>query len=204
MTCGIYTITSPSGRVYVGQSVDIERRFAEYQRNGSVKKQRRLAASFAKHGVTAHKFNVVTVCAETDLFRLEREWQELLDVCGRNGLNCRLVADSDKTGRFSDESRQRMSERQQGAGNPNFGKRGAETSCFGRARPERERNAISAYQQTRGRLILQIDVKTGATIRIAKARDYAADGYSQGNISSCCLGRLKTHKGFKFAYEATT
>lgn len=44
MTCGIYKITSPSGRVYVGQSVDIERRFAEYRRNGSAKKQRRLAS----------------------------------------------------------------------------------------------------------------------------------------------------------------
>ena len=201
MTCGIYKITSPSGKIYIGQSVNIERRFAEYRRNGGAKKQRRLAASFAKYGTDAHEFSIVTECAEPDLQRLEREWQERLDVCDRKGLNCRLVADGDKAGRFSDESRQRMSVRQQGVGNPNFGKRGAETSCFGRVRPKHERDAISAYQQTRGRLILQIDPTTGVVIRKAKARDYSADGFSQGNISSCCTGRLKTHKGFKFSYE---
>lgn len=201
MTFGIYTITSPSGRVYVGQSVDIERRFAEYQRNGSVKKQRRIAASFAKYGVNAHEFSLLVECSEVDLFKLEREWQDRLDVRGKTGLNCRMVADLDKVGRFSDESRHRMSERQSGTGNPNFGKRGVETSCFGRTRHQHERDAIRAYQQTRGRLILQIDPNTGAVLRKAKCREYAADGYSQGNISSCCNGRLKTYKGFKFQYE---
>jgi hypothetical protein len=29
--CGIYKITSPSGKVYIGQSVDIKRRFTTYK-----------------------------------------------------------------------------------------------------------------------------------------------------------------------------
>ena len=201
MTCGVYTITSPTGRVYVGQSVDIGRRFSEYMRNGSVKKQRRLAASFAKYGVNNHEFLIVAECAESDLSKVERDWQEQLDVCGKSGLNCRLVSDSDRTGRFSEDSRQRMSERQRGAGNPNFGKRGEETSCYGRSRPATERDAIRAFQRQRGQIILQIDPRSGDVVRRARSWEYVADGFSQGNISSCCSGRLKTHKGFKFAYE---
>lgn len=204
MTCGIYTITSPSGRVYVGQSVNMERRFGEYRRNGSVRKQRRLAASFAKYGVDSHVFSVAQECSEDVLSGMERQWQERLNVCGTNGLNCRLMAASDRSGGFSAASRQRMSEKQRGEGNPNFGKRGAETSCFGRKRTDDERKAISDFQRQRGQIILQIDPSSGLIVRKARSWEYVAAGFSQGNISSCCTGRLKTHKGFKFQYEAIT
>ena len=203
MTCGIYTITSPSGRVYVGQSVNIERRFGEYRRSGSVRKQRRLAASFAKYGVDAHVFCIVQECAEESLRATERHFQEILHVCGPKGLNCRLVSTANRVGRFSAESRQRMSEKQRGAGNPNFGRRGAQTSCFGRSRTESERKAISEFQRQRGRLILQIDPASGSIVRKARSWEYVAEGLSQGNISSCCSGRLKTYKGFKYQYEGT-
>ena len=203
MTCGIYTITSPSGRVYVGQSVNIERRFGEYRRSGSVRKQRRLAASFAKYGVDAHVFCIAQECAEESLRATERHFQEILHVCGPKGLNCRLVSTADRVGRFSAESRQRMGEKQRGTGNPNFGKRGAQTSCFGRSRTESERKAISEVQRQRGRLILQIDPASGSIVRKARSWEYVAEGLSQGNISSCCSGRLKTYKGFKYQYEGT-
>lgn len=203
MTCGIYKITSPSGKIYIGQSVDIERRFSEYQRDGSVKKQRRLFNSFAKYGVGSHVFEIVCECMQSELSKLEREWQQSLNVCGNAGLNCRIVGTQDKTGEFSSDSRKRMSAAQRGQNNPNFGKRGVETSCYGRQRPTNERKAISEFQRQKGQIILQIDKETGDVIRRARSWQYAADGFSQGNISSCCSGRLKTHKGFKFSYEVT-
>ena len=201
MTCGIYTITSPSGRVYVGQSVNIERRFGEYRRiSSSVLNQRRLAASFAKYGVDAHVFCIVQECAEEALRATERHFQETLHACGPKGLNCRLVGAADKVGRLSAETRQRMSEKQRGAGNPNFGKRGPETSTFGRKRTEVERAAIKAYQATRGRIVQQFDA-AGTFLKEGRVREFAELGYSQGNISSCCTGRLKTHKGHIFKYK---
>ena len=30
--CGIYKITSPKGRIYIGQAVDLKRRFKEYEK----------------------------------------------------------------------------------------------------------------------------------------------------------------------------
>lgn len=201
MTCGIYKITSPSGKIYIGQTVDIERRFSEYRRKGSAKKQRRLFNSFAKYGVDSHIFEIVCECPPSDLTRLEREWQQTLDVCGAAGLNCRIVNTEDRAGEFSADSRKRMSAAQRGDNNPNFGKRGDETSCYGRKRPESERKAISEFQRQKGQIIMQIDKETGHVIRRARSWEYVADGFSQGNISSCCSGRLKSYKGFKFSYE---
>ena len=153
MTCGIYKITSPSGKVYVGQSTNIEARFANYLRLTSCKRQRRLFNSFKAHGARSHVFEIVEQCGESELNERERFWQEALHATGKDGLNCRLTVSSDRSGRHSAESRAIMRERQGGANNPNYGKRGAETSTFGRKRPEPERAAIRAYQSKRGRII---------------------------------------------------
>lgn len=55
---GIYKITSPSGRVYIGQSMDIEKRWRGY-RNLSCKGQKILYQSFKKYGVENHVFTIV-------------------------------------------------------------------------------------------------------------------------------------------------
>ena len=44
---GIYKITSPSNKVYVGQSININARFKSYLRLSSNKKQSRLYNSFS-------------------------------------------------------------------------------------------------------------------------------------------------------------
>jgi len=55
---GIYKITSPSGRVYIGISGDIKNRWSEY-RGLRCKKQKMLYSSFIKHGVKNHLFEVI-------------------------------------------------------------------------------------------------------------------------------------------------
>ena len=55
---GIYKITSPTGRVYIGQSVDIEQRFKDYNRRPATR-QVRLNKSFIKHGIENHLFEVI-------------------------------------------------------------------------------------------------------------------------------------------------
>ena len=54
--CGIYKITSPTGRVYIGQSVDIKRRIRVYRYPEQVKSQRKLYDSLNKYGYEKHKF----------------------------------------------------------------------------------------------------------------------------------------------------
>ena len=201
MTCGIYKVTSPTGKVYIGQSVDIEKRFADYRHYSSCHKQKRLYNSLKAHGATSHCFEVLESCAVEALLERERHWQDNFDAIGERGLNCRLTAASDRAGKHSAESIALMRLRQQGTNNPNYGKCGVQASTFGRHRTESECAAIKAYQQTRGRIVQQFD-KYGALVQEAKSIDFIKQGYSQGNISSCCTGRAKTHKGFTFQYKA--
>jgi group I intron endonuclease len=56
---GIYKITSPSGKIYIGQSWNIPSRFSKYKSLSSSKKQRILHNSFKKYGWEAHKFEII-------------------------------------------------------------------------------------------------------------------------------------------------
>lgn len=64
-------IKSPSDRVYVGQSKDIERRFKEYIKRNS-KGQIKLFNSFEKYGVKNHLFSIIEYCNENELNNKER------------------------------------------------------------------------------------------------------------------------------------
>lgn len=84
---GIYKVTSPTGRVYIGQSINIENRFREYRRL-KCKNQTRLYRSFLKHGVKNHNFEILEEYIFEDLNIRERYWQDHYDVLSKKGLNC--------------------------------------------------------------------------------------------------------------------
>ena len=86
---GIYKITNPKGRVYIGQSINIERRFKEYK-NNLAKGQLLLNRSFLKYGIYRHIFEIILECEKENLNNLERYFQILFN-CVKNGLNCILT-----------------------------------------------------------------------------------------------------------------
>lgn len=100
---GIYKITSPNNRVYVGQSIDVENRFKEYGRL-KCKGQSRLYNSLKKYGVENHKFEVIEECAVENLNERERYWQDYYDVLSKKGLNCTLVKANGLSGKRSYET----------------------------------------------------------------------------------------------------
>lgn len=105
---GIYKITSPSGRVYVGQSIDIDYRFNSY-RLLRCKSQTKLYRSFIKYGFENHILEVVCECDEEDLNEKERYYQELYNcIDPKLGLNCVLTKTNDKKGRVSEETKQKL------------------------------------------------------------------------------------------------
>lgn len=55
---GIYKITSPSNKIYIGQSRDIINRKYRYK-SGNVSRQRMLYASLKKYGWENHKFEII-------------------------------------------------------------------------------------------------------------------------------------------------
>ena len=140
---GIYKITSPSSKIYIGQSVNIEKRkksyFSMYKRNNQ---QTVLHRSFLKYGVENHLFEVIEECDIDLLNERERYWQDFYDVLN-NGLNCRLTATNDKSGRLNKETIEKLKSRicseetrlkislktkgkQLGSENPFFGKKHSE------------------------------------------------------------------------------
>ena len=119
---GIYKITSPSKRVYVGQSINIEKRFREYLKIKNCRSQRKLYNSFKKYGVKNHKFEILEICKTYQLNKKERFYQEKFDVI-KKGLNCRLTKTKSKSGQLSEETRQKMSLSSLGSKNSFFGKK---------------------------------------------------------------------------------
>lgn len=109
---GIYKITSPTGRIYIGQSIDIERRFRFYK-NINCKRQPILYSSLLKHGVDSHIFEVIEECVESLLDIRERYWQEHYNVLN-NGLNCNLTETTDKPKRHSEETKNKIATSHQG------------------------------------------------------------------------------------------
>jgi group I intron endonuclease len=105
---GIYKITSPSDRVYIGQSIDIERRFRHYKRM-ICKEQIKIYNSLLKYGVDAHIFEVLELCDTEELNNRERHYQDLYDSVA-NGLNLLYVKSEHFNGGHSEESKKKISD----------------------------------------------------------------------------------------------
>jgi len=105
--CGIYKITSPSGRIYIGKSIDILRRFSSY-RSLNCKSQRKLYASLCKYTPERHVFEVIELCSVDIIIERERHWQEHFDVLNI-GLNCLLSKTSNTQMVLSQETKNKIS-----------------------------------------------------------------------------------------------
>lgn len=108
--CGIYKITSPTNRIYIGQSIDINRRKNQYRRiDNKIKKMTKIYKSLIKYGFEKHKFEIIEECIENDLNARERYWQEYYNVTGKFGLNCILVESFNKKRIVSEETKEKIS-----------------------------------------------------------------------------------------------
>ena len=101
---GIYKITSPSGRIYIGQSVNIDNRISSYK-NLKCKNQTKLYRSLLKYTFENHIFEILEECNIEMLNERERYWQDFYNSASRNNLNCKLTKTNDKNGSLSIETK---------------------------------------------------------------------------------------------------
>ncbi len=108
---GIYKITSPTEKIYIGQSVDLDRRILTYKSNiNNTVNQKILHNSLLKYGIENHTFEIIEECLEEDLNCRERYWQDFYDVLNREkGLNCVLQPCNEARKVLSEETRHKMS-----------------------------------------------------------------------------------------------
>lgn len=115
---GIYKITSPTGKVYIGQSKMIDKR-KHYYSKLKCKSQTKLFNSILKYGWDKHIFEVIEECYlellnEREIYYINKE-----NCISPNGLNLRHGGN---IGLMSIETRAKMSEQRMGDKNIMFGK----------------------------------------------------------------------------------
>ena len=72
---GIYKITSPSNKVYIGQSLNIYKRWKQHTEKHNLSKANKLYKSFLKYGFQNHKFEILELCDKEDLNKNEVKWK---------------------------------------------------------------------------------------------------------------------------------
>lgn len=85
---GIYKITNPKGKVYIGQSISINRRFKDYTKL-RCKQQPKVYNSLKKYGSKNHKFEILEECILEQLNERELYWKLYYNSINE-GLNCEL------------------------------------------------------------------------------------------------------------------
>lgn len=109
--CGIYSVLNPAGKIYIGQSRNVAKRWVDYK---SIQKsnsgQPKLYNSFLKYGVENHEFKLIEECELDQLNIRERYWQDHYDCTNRHkGLNCVLTDTNEKPRSITDEYRKNLS-----------------------------------------------------------------------------------------------
>jgi len=107
MICGIYKLTSPSNKCYIGQSTNITQRF-DYYKKKRCKEQPAIYNALNKYGPEHFKYEIIEQC-ENDidiLDKLEKHYIEKYDSI-KTGYNCN---DGGRVHNFSDATRKKLSD----------------------------------------------------------------------------------------------
>jgi len=204
---GIYKITSPFSKIYIGQSWNIENRFKKYKYL-SCKTQIKLYNSLLKYGWLNHKFEVI------DILDYSIATQELLDKKEiyywkkYKNLNFKLlnIKNPGSKGKHSQETKDKI-------GNSNKGKIGY---LKGKHRSEETKKKISESQKgekaywykismnsnPRCKPVIQLDLESNFIKEWISAREvYNELNISYKHICDVCKNKRKTCGGFKWKYK---
>ena len=102
---GIYKITNPKGKSYIGKSINIEKRLEYYKYTGQRKTQHKLNNSISKYGFENHILEIIEECEEEQLNEREIYWIDYYDSV-KSGLNLMYGGEG---GRPSQEVRDKKS-----------------------------------------------------------------------------------------------
>lgn len=138
--CGIYKITSPNSKVYIGQSRDIIERWKEHKK---MRVKTKLTNSLSKYGIENHIFEIIEECAMEDLNCRERYWQDEFDVLGEYGLNLLLTKSEDKVRVLSEELKRTIAITNTGKKHTKKSKIKMSQSCKGIPKTEKDRRGVS-------------------------------------------------------------
>jgi group I intron endonuclease len=198
---GIYKITNPKGKIYIGQTIDFDRRVYQYKML-NCKEQPKLYNSLKKYGYDNHRFELIFQCFECYLTHWERYYQELYNSTENNNLNCFLVTTSDKTGRHSEETKLKMSKAAKGKKKSveHIAKLPQNQKGYKGKKRSEETKLKQSLNNGKARKVYQY-TKDNEFIKEWRNVTEAEKAYSINNVSGVALGKLKTCGGFKWRYD---
>jgi group I intron endonuclease len=193
--CGVYKITSPSGKVYIGSSKDIKRRFRTYKYLKGVKQQIKLYNSFLKYGIINHNFKILFLCSEKDRYYFERCFGDIYNSL-KKGLNLSLPQREDLPAIISDETRLKFSIINKGINNKMYGKTHTKE-----AREKISKNA-KIHLKKRQKIVYQYDLE-GNLLNVFESVNEASRKtlIDSGSVCICCNKKIKQICGYVFRYE---
>lgn len=198
---GIYKITSPSGRIYIGQSKDVNYRwYKSYKVLSKVKGQPKIYNSLKKYGWEAHKFEILEECLVERLHEREIWWKEqILEEVGWGGvLFCKIKDPQTKIpSGYTLEVREKISKALKGRILSEDTKNKISIS---NSNKKRTKEHICKLNETRKISIYQIDIKTNEIINEFSSMKEAGRflGNNANGITEVIKGRSKTAYGFKW------
>ena len=113
----IYILTFPNGKQYVGQTINLKKRYSDYRSNNV--NNRPIHNAIRKYGWGNIK-KVEMNCSEEYLDWMEQEWIKTLNCICPNGYN--IVDGGNSNKHYNKELKKRLSEMKIGEKNPMFGK----------------------------------------------------------------------------------
>ena len=222
---GIYKITSPSGKVYIGQSVNINLRIKYYSSLSCIN-QPKLYNSLQKYGWNNHIFEIIEECNIEQLDKRETYWKqiELDKVNGswKQVLFCGLFDQgggpkSDEwkrniglsnskpkpEGFMNKELKQKIQQSRIGIKHKSH-KKQLEHKSYNKPKPEGFKEKLSIIlkgKQTKPRIpIIQLN-KNGDVIKEYDSYTFAEKYTNIKGIANVLTGRAKTAGGYVWKYK---
>lgn len=205
---GIYKITSPSGKIYIGQSVNLERRKKTYQKLNQNKSQYIIYSSLHKYGPENHIFEIIEECTIEQLDERELYWK-LCCVITLGWSNCLFCGLFDKGGGpKSEKTKDKMSLSRKNVIMTDERNKNISNSMLGKLKTKEHKQNMSLCRlgkpTKRCKPIIQYSLN-GDFIKewnkISEALNFLNRHKNDSSITACCKGKQLTAYGFKWKYK---
>ena len=210
MTCGIYMIQNlVNGKMYIGQAVDIERRWGRHRSRlrGNNHDNEHLQSAWNKYKEDNFEFTIICECYESQLNTKEIDYISKLRTYDRDfGYNKTYGGDSERP---TEETREKMSKAHKGKycgeNAPMYGKHHSEETRRKQSEANKGENAPMygklGAKNPKSISVVQLTLDGELVNIYGSAMEAEREGgFTNQNITACCKGRRKTHGGYRFMY----
>jgi group I intron endonuclease len=211
---GIYKIVNPKGKIYIGQSVNINERLLQYKYLSKYSLGRKIKNSIKKYGWENHIHEVIEECSIEQLDEREIYWGNYYNVLDKNGLNLKL---GEGRGLVSNETKKLMSKRAKEIMTKEHRKKLSEAKLGKKLSEEHKQTLRVPKKSNKNYLnnvgkwaslqtpVLQYDLD-GNFIKEWEFIKYAESFYHpknlvKNNICNCCRGAQKSAYGYIWKYK---